>query len=388
MKYEHIEIELEQFSKQPGMPCGDVFYRKKTEQHTTIILSDGKGHGVKANIAATMNVAYLVKLLDTGFSPRAAFFKLIEMHKKTGSDGCHYSVFSIARILNDGVATLLTYEMPPPIFISPRGAKILDQRKIDFNDSEIFEANCYLKNNEAIMLMSDGITQAGVGRGYASANMNNIGWGSENLCKFINEKISSQIDYSKLSKEIIAEVFKICQQNRDDDISSVIAYSRYGNVSNVWTGPPTDKTLDGKYIQKFQNAKGYKIICGGTTANIFAKNLNRTMEVCTALANPFTPPQYKIDGIDLATEGAVTLNQLYNIIGEKRSLMKDESPVTQLYDYLMTSDKIIFYLGSVNSHSATDIDLIQRGIKSRRDIVPLIAEKLREIGKLVVVEWI
>ena len=386
MKYEHIEIELEQYSKRTGMPCGDVFYRKKTEQHTTIILSDGKGHGIKANIAATMNVAYLVKLLDVGFSPRAAFFKLIEMLKKTGSDGCHYSVFAIARILNDGVATLLTYEMPPPIFISPRGARILDQRKIDLEDSVIHEANCYLKNNEAIMLMSDGITQAGIGRGYS------YGWGSENLCKFINEKITStsnpKIDYTKLSKEIIGQVYEICKQNNDDDVTSVIAYSRYGNVSNVFTGPPTDKTNDAKYINKFQNADGFKIVCGGTTANIIAKVLNKKMEVNTTSDNAFTPPQYRIEGIDLATEGAVTLNQLYNVMDEERSLMNDDSPVTQLYDYLMNSDKVVFYLGSVNLYAESDISLIKRGIKTRRQIVPLIADKLREIGKLVVVEWV
>lgn len=382
MGYEHIEIELNQHSKKPGMPCGDVFYRKKTEEHTTIILADGKGHGIKAYIAASINTSYLAKLLDYGYSPRAAFFKLVELIKKVGNDGSHYSVFAIARILNDGVTTLLTYEMPPPIFISPRGARILDQRKLDSDNATIHEANCYLKNGEAIMLMSDGITQAGIGRGYS------LGWGSENLCKFINEKITPKMNYAKLSREIMTQVYKICQQHNDDDVTSVIAYSRYGNVSIVFTGPPTDKALDNKYVKQFLKTDGFKIVCGGTTANIVSKVTNKQLTVCTETVSAFTPPHYILEGVDLATEGAVTLNQLYNVMDEERILMNDDSPITQLYDYLMNSDKVIFYIGSTNSHTETDIDFIQRGIKSRKQIVPLIAEKLREIGKLVITEWI
>ncbi|MPN18026.1 hypothetical protein SDC9_165384 [bioreactor metagenome] len=133
---------------------------------------------------------------------------------------------------------------------------------------------------------------------------------------------------------------------------------------------------------------GFKIVCGGTTANIVSKVTNKQLTVCTETVSAFTPPHYILEGVDLATEGAVTLNQLYNVMDEERILMNDDSPITQLYDYLMNSDKVIFYIGSTNSHTETDIDFIQRGIKSRKQIVPLIAEKLREIGKLVITEWI
>jgi hypothetical protein len=386
MSYEHIEITLNQQSKHPEMPCGDVFYSKKTDKHTTLILCDGKGHGIKANIAATMNVAYLVKLLDSDFSPRAAFFKLAEMLNKIGSDGNHYSVFAVARILSDGVTTLLTYEMPPPIFISPKGATVLDQRKIDFYERTIHETNCYLKSGEAIMLMSDGVTEAGIGRGY------NFGWGSSNLCEFLNKIISenhsNKINYEEIADKVAGKVAEICKGNNDDDLSIIFANSRKGNVASVFTGPPSDKSLDMKYVQKFMKTEGKKIICGGTTSNIVAKILNKKMEVDTAVQNSFTPPNYKIEGIDLATEGAITLNQFFNIMDEERNLMDNENPVTKLHDFLMDSDKIIFYIGSFNSQDEAEIDFIQRGIKTRKQIVPIIAEKLEALGKIVVIEWI
>jgi hypothetical protein len=134
--------------------------------------------------------------------------------------------------------------------------------------------------------------------------------------------------------------------------------------------------------------QGKKIICGGTTANVVAKVLNKKMDIDTNTIHSFTPPQYYINGIDLATEGAVTLNQLYNLIDEKRIYMDDFSPVTLLYDELMTADKIVFYLGGNNPISEASLDFIQRGIKPRKHIIPLLADKLKEFGKLVIIETI
>ncbi|MDR0927289.1 MAG: serine/threonine-protein phosphatase [Ignavibacteria bacterium] len=382
MDYEHIEIELNQQSKHSGMPCGDVFYRVKTEQHTTIILCDGKGHGIRANTAATMNVSYLAKLMSLGFSQRVAFNKLADFLRRTGATGTHYSVFTIARILNDGATTILSYEMPPPLLVSPKEARVLPQRKLDIEDVAAYEVNCYIKRGEAIMLMSDGVTNAGIGRDYRD------GWGSENLCNFISSRLNADIDYAKLSKDVMDEVYKICKNNNDDDVTNLFAHCRKGGVAIIFTGPPTNKEDDVKYVRKFISIDGVKIVCGGTTSKIISNVLNRKMKVQNMSVNEYTPPQYEIQGIDLAAEGAITLNQLYNVIDEKRELMHDDSPVTKLYDYIMQADKVIFYLGSYNYYEEQDINFIQRGIKTRRQIVPLIADKLRVIGKLVVVEWI
>jgi serine phosphatase RsbU (regulator of sigma subunit) len=165
MSYQHIEIELNQASYRQDEACGDVFYRKRTSEHTTLILCDGKGHGIKANIAATMNISYLHTLIDSGFSTRATFDKLIDFFVQTGITDNHYSVFSIARIFSDGMANILSYSIPLPIFITSQGAKVLKGRPIETSLGIINESNCYIKNGEGIMLMSDGVTQAGIGRG-------------------------------------------------------------------------------------------------------------------------------------------------------------------------------------------------------------------------------
>ena len=382
--YQHIDIVLNQQSKITETTCGDVFYRERLAQHTTLILCDGKGHGIKANFAATMNVSYLSKLLQSGFSLRQAFDNLIDFFKQVGSDGGHYAVFSMMRIHNDGMVNILSFSMPAPIFISPTaGAKILNLREIETENGIINESNCYIKSGEGIMLMSDGITQAGIGRSL------DWGWKDTGVCKFINDNyIKKDIDFVRLSDEIIGEVYKINNNNYDDDITNAIAFAREGNVCNVITGPPAEKKNDISVIRKFMSAEGDKIVCGGTTANVVSKILNTTLIYNTEHSNPYTPPEFIINGIDLATEGAITLNQLDNIIEERRDLMNNDSPVTKLYDKLMKADKIIFWLGINNSVDEKTLDFIKMGLKSRQHIVPLLAEKLKELGKLVVIERI
>lgn len=384
MGYEHIEVELKQHSRYEGAPCGDYFIAKKTEAHTTLILCDGKGHGIKANVAATMYANFLMKLLESNYSLRAACKKLIEiMRYSTNKANIPYAVFTVARILNDGVTTILSYNMPVPIFISTKKAKIMTQRNVEnIAGAELKETNCYLRNNDGIMLVSDGVTQAGIGRGYA------FGWGSEKLSEFVSKKLENNIKYTDLPNEIYEEIRKTCQQNNDDDISIAIAHAREGSIATVFTGPPSKQEDDSKYVREFLLTSGKKIICGGTTAGVVAKNLGREINVKMTSPSPFTPPSYEIQGIDLVTEGAISLNQFYNIIDADRNLMEEDNPVTQIYDLLMQADKIIFYIGSANTSEETDISFIQRGIKRRQEIVPLIAEKMRELGKIVVIEWI
>ena len=381
--YQYIDIAFNQKTKIGGTACGDVFHIERTPHHTTIILCDGKGHGIRANFSASMNVSYLSKLLQSDFSLRQAFDSLVNFFKQVGVDGEHYAVFSMLRIHNDGMANILSFSMPPPIFISPIGAKILNLREIEAENGIINEANCYLKNGESIMLMSDGVTQAGIGRGL------DWGWESKGVCKFINDNyIQKNIDYVGLSNDITKQVFTISNGNYDDDITNIICFGRTGKVCNIITGPPTEKKNDFSVIRKFMSAEGCKVVCGGTTANVVCSMLNTNLIYGNERSNPYTPPEFIIKGIDLATEGAITLNQLYNLIDESRELMSDDNPVTKLFDKIMEANKIVFWLGTNNQPNTTSLEFIQRGLKSRQNIVRLLAERLKEIGKLVIINKI
>lgn len=382
MGYVHVEIETSQATKKTNTACGDVVYTERNANSTLIILADGMGSGVKASIYATICVSRLKELIHQGFSLRQAFAAMVKTMNQAAKENLPYAVFAIARIINDGLAVVLSFEMPPPIYISKGFASPLKGRTTTIDKSIITETNCYLSVGEGLMLVSDGVTQAGLGRGLAE------GLGSEGVCKLINASISEGKKLFEIPHQLQTKIYSICKNNNDDDVTSVLAYTRVGSTVNILTGPPVNKGRDYDVARQFFSLDGVKIVCGGTTSSIISKFLNKKIEIDNRYANHFTPPKYSIDGVDLVTEGAVTLNQLYNVIDENREELDDYNPVTELYDYLMNADKINFFIGSSYNPASDDIGFIQQGLLTRKKIIPLLAEKFRELGKVVVMEEI
>ena len=180
MGYVHVEIDVSGTSKKPGKPCGDVVIHERTANATTLIVCDGLGSGVKANLAATMCSAHLMELYHNGFSLRKGFANMVKMMNAARGTNLPYSVFTVVKILNDGTSTILSYEMPEPILISHRHASVLPQRTITMENSLIGESNCIIEPGEGIIVVSDGISQAGLG-----TSMRN-GWEVEGASRFIN----------------------------------------------------------------------------------------------------------------------------------------------------------------------------------------------------------
>lgn len=380
MGYLHVEVDGRQISKKIGRVCGDVYTHYRDKTSTIVILSDGLGSGIKANIAATMCVTRLKELLKSGYSVRHAFTNLVQTMEHARKNDLPYAVFSVARILNDGVSTVLTYEMPDPIFISKKYCSILKQRTHTVNNSIIGEAGCYLNPNEGILLMSDGITQSGLGRIY------NGGWGSKGVVTFINDFLSNGNSKKVLSQQVLSEAYDNWGDKLADDLTTVFINSRKGRVINLFTGPPANKKIDSIITERFMNQDGIRIICGASTAKIVAREMNKELKVNDDYVSPITPPSYEIEGINLVTEGAVTLTQLYNIWNEDPSMLDKNNPVTELRNLLDVADKINIFLGTSNNPADDDISFKQTGILSRKVIIPLLAEQLEKEGKLVIID--
>lgn len=383
MGYLHYEIGFEQTAKNKMGICGDVMHWERTEKSTTIFLADGLGHGIKANIAANMCVARLRELIHNGFSVRQACISLVKTMNEAIEKDLPYSVFTVLRILPDGITNILSYDMPQPILISRKMSSLLSQRLMPVGKSMLCEASCVLSPKDSVMIFSDGISQAGLGRGLKN------GWESAGVVKYINDYLSMNKPIEELPKLIRTEAYNLCQGNDDDDATVAMAVCRSGTTVNLMTGPPANKAMDTRVVKRFMDSEGVKIVCGATTAKIVAGGIGKKLEIDTIkFSGDMTPPSSAIEGIDLVTEGAMTLNQLYNIIDEDRDDFDETNPVTELYDYLMSADRVFFYVGRTLNPASFDISFKQMGLLTRNKIVPLLAEKLRYYGKLVLMDFI
>jgi hypothetical protein len=377
--YLHVEIAGTQSSKRPGDPCGDYFRYLRTPLATTVIVADGIGSGTKAHIAAVMCVSRLFELLEQDFSLRDAFAAVVRTMTDAMGSELPFVAFTVARIHIDGRTTVLSFESPPPIFVTARKAQVLEQRTFNLGNAVIGEAQYHLEPGEGLLICSDGITQAGIGAGLP------LGWGSEGVCRYMNELLADGVPIMGLADEVHEYACTLWGPKQGDDCTAIIAGCRLGRTVNLMTGPPLDRNQDHALISRFLRSEGSKVVCGATTAKIVGRVTDSQVEVQES-TSMITPPAYRLPGIDLVTEGAVTLNQAYNIIDEEPDAYAEHSAVTELCDMLHAADRINILLGMAHNPASGDISFRQQGILPRAKIVPLLADKLREQGKLVVVE--
>ncbi len=380
MDYYYIEIAQSQLPKYEWLPCGDVVEIVRNENETLLIIADGKGSGVRANIAANTCASRIKGLLMRGFSLRNTAEMVAATMESAINDELPYSVFLIARFKYDGFVSIISYEMPIPIIIANRQAGILHQRKIITENAIISEASCYLKKNEGLVFFSDGISQAGLGTTY------DYGWGVENICKYINSLLYKQVGIKNIQSFLVDESYRLSDNKRCDDATAITASIRLGVVVNLLTGPPEDKERTTEKISRFLNSRGIKLVCGATSARLVSEIMRKPLKIEKSSFDGITPPASSIDGINLVTEGLVTLNQLYNIIDEERDEMHNDNPVTQLYDFLMLADRVNIFMGKAKNPANNDISYKQRGLIPREKIVSLLSQKLTDLGKLVVIE--
>jgi hypothetical protein len=378
--YVHVEVEVAQSSKRRGTPCGDVFACDRTPAATTMILADGIGSGIRAHLAAEMCTSRLRQLLRQGFSLRKAIAGVVRTMERSRDPARPFAAFSVARILNDGMATVIAYECPPPILVCRRHAAPLPQGPLELGGALVQEANGYLEPGDALLLVSDGITQAGLGGGVL-AN----GWQTEGLVRFINDRMGEGLLPNELPRQIHREARQLWTSD-GDDCTVAVGLCRRGQIVNILSGPPGAKANDVAVVRRFIQAEGLKIVCGGTTAEIVAKVIRQRVLVEQEPKSLIAPPRYEIPGVDLVTEGAVTLNQVYNVLDEDLENLVEDSGVTELCSLLQLADRVNICMGSARNHAGSDISFRQQGILSRDRIIPLIVERLRAAGKLVVLE--
>ncbi|MFH0753543.1 MAG: SpoIIE family protein phosphatase [Candidatus Omnitrophota bacterium] len=382
MSYKHIDTTYLQASRKMGAPCGDAVFCRRSMYHTTIILADGIGSGIKAHIASQMNVARLSALLEGGTSLRGAFLSIVRTMSQWRDHSMPFCAFAVGRILNDGLMTILSYEMPPPVFIGSAGVHALKAEALLVEAGLAHEYRGRLNPGESVLMVSDGITQAGLGRGLAN------GWGIEGIEAFVGSTLTYPCDVQKLSRDLMRRAHALDGDINGDDRTVMLAQCRRGEVVNVLTGPPRERDQDEDLVNLFLERDGVKVICGATTADVVARQLGGEVNVQQDVHALSTPPRYFVDGIDLVTEGAVTLNQVYNILDEDLGNDYDKSAAADLACILRAADWLHFTVGGAVNPANADLVFRKQGVLSRAKIIPLIAGKLEKMGKLVDIQYI
>lgn len=378
----YIEVNSQQRNYDGEKICGDVFLYKyiKEEERVIAVLSDGMGHGVKANILATLTATMALNFTREHKEVERIAEIIMNTLPVCSERKISYSTFTIVDIESSGRANILEYDNPSTIILKrnqvfdPGWKKVVLEK--GRNAGKVLRTCTFTPSKEdRIIFCSDGVSQSGMG-----SEVYPFGWGRDDIAVYAATLVSSEssISATMLSGKIVTMAHKNDSYKARDDISCATIYFREPRKLLVCTGPPYEKEKDHDLADKVQEYKGNVILCGGTTADIVARELNRTIVDELVFEDPELPPESFIDGIDLVTEGILTLQKVNEILKSyNNSVRLGKGPADKIVKLIMESDEIHFIIGTRINIAHQDPNL-PVDLEIRRTVVKRIARLLEE----------
>ena len=303
-----VDICWKSFNKNHEELCGDKVEILKTEDSNIIILADGMGSGVKANILATLTS----KILGTMFREGAEIDACVETIARTlpicKEREVAYATFSILQIFQDGEAYLVEYDNPKCVFI--RNKKIINypyQERV-IEGKKIREYRFHVELNDCFVLMSDGAIWAG------EEETMNYNWEWDDMAAYTLKCTNETLSAARLAAMLSQVCYDLYGQKPGDDTTVAVTRVIRRQVVNIFTGPPSRKEDDERVVHDFMKQEGRKVICGGTSANVASRVLKREIVTLVKHADPKIPPMATMEGLDLVTEGVLTIGSALDLL--------------------------------------------------------------------------
>lgn len=378
----YIEVNSQQKSYDGERICGDVFlYRYiKEEDRVIAVLSDGMGHGVKANILATLTATMALNFTQEHKDVDRIAEIIMNTLPVCSERKISYSTFTIIDIESSGRVNILEYDNPSTIIL--RGNQLFDpswskvELKKGKNSGKILKSCTFVPAKEdRIVFCSDGVSQSGMG-----SEAFPFGWERDNIADYAARLVNSEASISAmmLAGKIVTMAHKNDNYKARDDISCATIYFRDPRKLLICTGPPYEKDKDKELAEKVSGYTGKVILCGGTTADIVARELNRTIVDELIFEDPELPPESFLEGIDLVTEGILTLQKVNEILKKyNNSVRLGKGPADKIVRLIMESDEIHFIIGTRINIAHQDPNL-PVDLEIRRTVVKRIARLLEE----------
>ena len=327
-----VDIDCYQQKKDGQNTFGDCFKSKRftDEGRLLAVLSDGLGSGIKANILATMTATMILKFIEEGKDILKATEVIMNSLPVCQVRKISYATFSAFECTDDGYIKIV--EEGNPDFIHIRNGQVLEHEPRVITSKKFTNRHMHLYKFKLEP--------------------------EDRLIDFVEGELrrNPTISSRHLACEIVKEAIrKEPERKAKDDVSALILYFRKPRKLLIFTGPPYRQDRDAEYSKIFDDFDGRKAIVGGTTANLIARELGR--EITTEKYNKgMLPACSHMDGVDLITEGILTLTKVLEYLNEGYDRWPDDA-AGRLIELLLDSDVIEFMIGSKLNQAHYDPDL-------------------------------
>ena len=365
--------------------CGDhVDIVEPSEDSTVIVLSDGLGSGVKASILSTLTSKIISTMMAEGLSLEECVSTIAATLPVCSVRGVAYSTFTIIHLLNNETAEVIQYDNPHVILIRDEANYDYPKTEMNIGGKKIFKSVIHLHENDIFIAMSDGCPHAGIGDAY------NFGWKREDIISFMETLAPVGYTAKTLSTMLVDECNKLYGNKPGDDATACVVKIRKREPMNMLFGPPSNRDDCNRMMALFFSKQGKHIICGGTTSSIAAKYLRKPIKASINFEKSDVPPTAEIEGVDLVTEGVITVNKVVeyakDYLGENKmyedwNFKRDGASLISRLLFEEATD-INFYVGrAVNpAHQNPDLPI---NFNIKMNLVEELSKCLKQMGKRV-----
>ena len=369
--------------------CGDhVDVVEENENSTVIVLADGLGSGVKASILSTLTSKIISTMMAAGLPIEECVTTIAEALPVCSVRGVAYSTFTIIHILNNETAEIIQYDNPHVIVI--RNCEVYDYPKTEFSigGKKIYKSSITLQEDDVFVAMSDGCPHAGMGTKF------NFGWKREDIADYMVALVAGGYTAKNLSTMLVDECDNLYGKKPGDDTTACVVKIRKREPMNILFGPPSNRDDAQRMMSLFFSKEGKHIVCGGTTSSIVSKFLGKPIRTSLNFERSDVPPIAYIEGVDLVTEGVITMNKVIqyakDYLGENEfyedwNFKKDGASLISRLLFEEATD-INFYVGrAVNpAHQNPDLPI---NFNIKMNLVEELSACLRKMGKRIKVSY-
>lgn len=369
--------------------CGDhVDIVEQGEDSSVIVLADGLGSGVKASILSTLTSKIISTMMAEGISLEECVSTIAATLPICSVRGVAYSTFTIIHLIDNREAELIQYDNPHIIFF--RNGKNYDYPKSEMNidGKTIYKSVISLEENDIFVAMSDGCPHAGIGIAY------NFGWKREDIIEYLEPLTEGGFTAKTLATILVDECYKLYGERPGDDTTACVVRVRKRAPVNILFGPPSNRDDANRMMSLFFSKEGKHIVCGGTTSSIAAKYLGKTVKPSLNFESSDVPPIAEIEGVDLVTEGVITINKVleyakdYLTDNESYSHWGYKRDGASLICRLLFEEAtdINFYVGrAINpAHQNPDLPI---NFNIKMNLVEELSKCLKQMGKRIKVSY-
>ena len=384
-----VDIGYKSINHYGAQLCGDhIDVVEQNENSTVIVLADGLGSGVKASILSTLTSKIISTMMAANLPLEECVSTIAATLPICSVRGVAYSTFTIIHLINNATAELIQYDNPQIIML--RDEKNYDYPKTEMNidGKQIYKSMIRLQENDLFVAMSDGCPHAGIGIAY------NFGWKREDIVSFVETIAPVGYTAKTLSTMLIDECNKLYGEKPGDDATACVVRVRKRVPMNLLFGPPANRSDCNRMMSLFFSKEGKHIVCGGTTSTIAAEYLGKPLRPSLRFERSDVPPTAELEGVDLVTEGVITINKVLHYAKdylqdnkeyEEWSINRDGASMICRLLFEEATD-INFFVGrAVNpAHQNPDLPI---NFNIKMNLVQELSACLKQMGKHIKVSY-